>query len=255
LDGCKYLIEKGANAIIALDSSILNNRVNVVQYLITNGADINYALHTSLGHGCLSVDVTKYLINNGANIHANDEYALRVCAKNDLLDIVKYLIANGADIHAGNESALSISIMRSHLYIIKYLIEEKYVNKYMILLLSIEYNKLDILKYLVRKGININANTNEALCHSIKYGNGDIIKYIAKQSINSGRIITIIYNRTKLSFKTKAKQIIEYLIKYSDKITITDNRRKNLTFTIIDNVDDTNGDTINDNVGDNAGDN
>ena len=46
------------------------------------------------------VNIVKYLVDNGANIHADDDCALREAAVNGYLEVVKYLVEKGANIHA-----------------------------------------------------------------------------------------------------------------------------------------------------------
>jgi len=38
----------------------------------------------------------------GANIHARDDYSLRLSVQNGYLEVVKYLVNAGANIHARN---------------------------------------------------------------------------------------------------------------------------------------------------------
>mgnify|MGYP001202680553 CR=1 FL=1 len=70
-----------------------------------------------------NVEVMKYLIDNGADIHANDDYALSCSANNGHLEVVKYLIEQGADVHAYNDAALRSSAYNGHFEVVKYLIE------------------------------------------------------------------------------------------------------------------------------------
>ncbi|AQN68735.1 ankyrin repeat protein [Saudi moumouvirus] len=43
------------------------------------------------------LDVVKYLIKNGADVHANNDRALELASECDYKKIVKYLIKNGAN--------------------------------------------------------------------------------------------------------------------------------------------------------------
>ena len=49
------------------------------------------------------LEVVKYLVENKANIHAKNDYALRLASGNGHLEVVKYLVENGANIHAKND--------------------------------------------------------------------------------------------------------------------------------------------------------
>jgi hypothetical protein len=37
------------------------------------------------------LDIVKFIVDEGANIHAYDDYALRLASRNGCLDVVKYL--------------------------------------------------------------------------------------------------------------------------------------------------------------------
>ena len=53
------------------------------------------------------MEVVKYLVeNHGANIHAGDDWALRMASKYGRLEVVKYLVEHGANIHADYDEAL-----------------------------------------------------------------------------------------------------------------------------------------------------
>ena len=90
---------------------ICEGRLEIIKYLVDNGADIHandeYDLRRAAANGRL--EVVKYLVDNGADIHANDDGALRWAAENGRLEVVKYLIDNGADIHARGDCALNFA--------------------------------------------------------------------------------------------------------------------------------------------------
>ena len=52
------------------------------------------------------VFIEKYLVEKGANIHAKDEYSVRVASKYGHLKVVKYLVEKGGNIHADDENAV-----------------------------------------------------------------------------------------------------------------------------------------------------
>ncbi len=55
----------------------------------------------------------------GADIHAQDNYALRLSAYNGHLSVIKYLIEMGANIHANDDEALITSSENGYLPVIK----------------------------------------------------------------------------------------------------------------------------------------
>ncbi|WIH81251.1 ankyrin repeat domain-containing protein [Brachyspira pilosicoli] len=155
-DMVKFLVEKGADVnakthfeyssvetplLLSLD----NENSSVAEYLINNGADINVTnedgetplMYASKVH---NIKVIELLIQKGADINAFDNYgntALIYGANN--LETVKLLVENGADVnfYKGGSTALISACEYSH-----------------------ERN-IDVIKYLVSKKANINAQDNK----------------------------------------------------------------------------------------------
>ena len=112
----------------------LNDRFNVVKYLIKKGANINVKdnngrilLFTAFYRG--NLEIVKYLIENGADIDAEGAYGdtpLHTVAKNDDFGMVKYLIEKGANIEAKtiNGTPLHTAVRNNNLKMVKYLIEK-----------------------------------------------------------------------------------------------------------------------------------
>ena len=130
LNVIEYLIENGADIHIeddfALRHAAENGQLKIVKYFIKNEADIHahndFALRHAAHNGHL--EVVKYLLEKGANIHVYDDFALRNAAENGHLEIVKYLVENGADIHVYNDYALRLATRNGHLEVVKYLLSK-----------------------------------------------------------------------------------------------------------------------------------
>ena len=72
---------------------------------------------------CIAIsawETFKMLIEKGAD----NNYALRLSAKNGHLEVVKYLIEKGANVHADDDCALRWSAFFGHLEVEKYLLEK-----------------------------------------------------------------------------------------------------------------------------------
>ncbi len=114
------------------------NSNNSNQYLIS-GSDKG-----KLDHVIIS-------LNLGANIHAENDYALRIASQNGHIDIVKYLVElkpDGANIYAQNEYALRFAIKNDHIEVVKYLVGVGTdINKYALQLANY-YTHLSIVQYL-----------------------------------------------------------------------------------------------------------
>ena len=110
----QYLLENGANmannqqsadvTITTFHIAVFSKSLQVVQYLINRGADVNcineycsrwhqYPLLTAIGTGCLQM--VRLLLENGANVNQVDRYhqsPLQLACKYNHHDIVKILI-------------------------------------------------------------------------------------------------------------------------------------------------------------------
>ncbi len=63
----------------------------------------------------------KRLVESGADIHAGDDYALKLASWYNYLEVVKYLVEQGADIHAGNDYVLRWARYNDHTSVAEYL--------------------------------------------------------------------------------------------------------------------------------------
>jgi len=70
------------------------------------------------------IPVLKVSISLGVDIHTDNEYALRINARDGHLEVLKYLVEQAADIHACDEYALLESAENGYLEIVKYLVEQ-----------------------------------------------------------------------------------------------------------------------------------
>ena len=73
---------------------------DTIKYLIKNGADKNDALCISAKNG--NLEMVQYLVENGANIHYKSDFALYLSLRNTHLPVTKYLMKNGANQYASD---------------------------------------------------------------------------------------------------------------------------------------------------------
>ncbi len=118
----KFIISK------LLIIAIKSYNLNIVKYLVSEGADKNQALIEA--SRAYNLDIVKYLISEGADIHAQNDQALINASANvnwpnnsmNLnIDLIEYLISEGADIYAQNNKIL----FNMNFGILNYLIEKK----------------------------------------------------------------------------------------------------------------------------------
>ena len=158
------------------------NDYDMVKFLVEKGADVNAKTHFEYSSVetplLLSLDnenssVAEYLINNGADINVTNEDGetpLMYASKVHNIKVIELLIQKGADINAFNNygnTALIYGV--NNLETVKLLVENGAdVNFYKggstALISACEYSperNIDVIKYLVSKNANINAQDNE----------------------------------------------------------------------------------------------
>ncbi len=106
-----------------------SGNLNVVKFLVENGADINSYYNNPLISACRGdteeggyLPVVKYLISRGANLHVDDDAPLIIASATGNLSIVEYLVDHGADINARNGAALDAAIDSEQIHILQYLL-------------------------------------------------------------------------------------------------------------------------------------
>ena len=175
--------------------------LDIVKYLINNGADVNsmggrgiFSLYTASSKGHL--DIVKYLIDNGADVNLTTNIGLSslyhsIC--NGHLDIVKYLIDNGANFNftkRHDKFSLYSAANSGHLDIIKFLIDNDITLIYKLINMIIEtynYDEDDIK-------INFLINDIHHLIGKLKKSrfSFDILQDLMKLNENPQKIINIL---------------------------------------------------------------
>jgi serine/threonine-protein phosphatase 6 regulatory ankyrin repeat subunit B len=133
-----------------------NGRLEVVKYLIEQGADVNKGneggerpLHYASRHG--HIEVMKILLENGANVSEKGTGCgtpLRWAAENGQIKAAELLLAYGANINQENGSALRAAV---------------------------ENRQFEMVKFLISKGADVNARGNYG-CTALynAYRGGDV---------------------------------------------------------------------------------
>ena len=163
-----------------------------VKKLIKNGnihAEDDFVLRLNAEKGRL--EIVKYLIEQGADIHAKNDYALRLSSQKGHFEVVKFLIEQGADIHVKNDNPLRLSSRFGHFNIVKILIEQGadiHADDDFVLRLNAEKGRLEIVKYLIEQGADIHAKNDYALRMSAEKGHFEIVKYLIEQGADIQKI-------------------------------------------------------------------
>ncbi|KAJ5078069.1 ankyrin repeat protein [Anaeramoeba ignava] len=235
----KLLIEKGADINsktnyneTALHFACKNQNMSfeVTKLLIEKGADINIknsdeetALHNACRNRKIPFEIIKLLVENGADINAKtciidlfgfEEYpALHYAYWNQPFQVVQYLLEKGANVNnTGNDGTTILhsacgnnSISIEH---IEYLIQK-------VLHLACQNNSLEIIKYLVEKGVDINAKTNdnETVLHLACQNNSiEIIKYLVEKGVDINAKTNNNETVLHLACQNNSLEIIKYLV-------------------------------------------
>jgi ankyrin repeat protein len=164
---------------VNLNFAVKLNSVDDVRKLLEKDVNVDnnalsYALRIASEKGYLKI--VKLLLENGANV--NDQYALLTAIKNNYLEITKLLIENGADVNANNGAALAGASQRGHLEIVKLLLSPTVgadVNASKALAVA---SDLEIVKFLIENGADVNANNGVALDYASRNGNLEIVKFL-----------------------------------------------------------------------------
>jgi ankyrin repeat protein len=205
----EYLVayDRRANISAALHIGIMYGNLKTIKYFVNQGVNINIneALRASIEHGY--IHVLRYLVKYGVNLHDNINSMLQYSIRHGHLTVVKYLVELGADIKTDIDSTLKSNMKSGSLGIIRYLIESaggggSGDSNVAVLQLSIQYDRLDVVKYLIK----CNADTDTILRLSIEHDKQNIIRYLIKKGADKGLAL-------RLSIECGRLYIIQYLVK------------------------------------------
>jgi ankyrin repeat protein len=210
----------GINNNKALVESAKHGYLEIVEYLVGEGADVNYNYDKH------------YDDDDGDDDDDGAETALRESIKYGHLEIVKFLIWKGAYVYDGY---FTLSVMHGHLDIVKfldkyvgisrylvcdlvylmgsdkqleiaeYLIEQGICNKELLLF----HGNLEILKILIKYGKDAHAQEDIILRDSAKNGHLGIVKYLVE---NGADIHAINDEALRNSAKNGHLGIVKYLV-------------------------------------------
>ncbi|XP_028417225.1 uncharacterized protein LOC114541509 [Dendronephthya gigantea] len=191
---------KNTNGSTVLHSAVAKGKLEIVKYLVENGADVNRpdidgltVLHTAVSKGTLGI--VKYLVEKGAAVNAiNSKNAdgstvLHSAVAKGKPEIVKYLVENGADVNSTDidgktvlhnavtgskldmntygRTVLHYAVTESTIDIVKYLVENgadvigKTTNGRTVLHSAVTKGTLKVVKYLVENGADINGKNSD----------------------------------------------------------------------------------------------
>lgn len=183
-----------------LIQAIEEEDIDLLRSLLESGEDVHMGDDNPLmlAIDLKNIEMVKLLIEKGANIHARENEAVISSVFTGNLEIAKILMENIEYQQELYHSLLRVSFEENHsIELIKYIMDFC-VDKYDMLILSIEHNSLELVKYLIDQGVDIHVYNEQALQTSIEEGNLEIVQYLIEHGadINNGEIdLNLIYNK------------------------------------------------------------
>jgi ankyrin repeat protein len=105
--------------------AIVSSAIDIVEYLVKNGADLASDNHLAirLASGINSPDILDFLIKSGADPTADDNYPLCMSINMGYAEQVKLLVENGADVSCRDNLPLKLAVWGKNTKILDYLIK------------------------------------------------------------------------------------------------------------------------------------
>lgn len=129
--------------------------------------------------------IVKYLIGKGHNIHAFQDYAIRIAAAKGDMEMTKWLVERGADINAWQGFVLINPIRNGHFEVAKYLIKQGsdiHAQGDEALKAAVENGDINMVKYLVEHGANIHVDEDLPLRIAQQHGFTEISAYLQSRN-------------------------------------------------------------------------
>jgi len=175
-DIVKFLIDKGILAVIDIEDAarlaIANRRLDILELLAGSIRSKNSTLLLLSVRNNAGLDIIKFLIDNGADIHVNEEELLKTSVKKGDFDLFMLLVKSGADISVlSNEFVENINML-------KFLIDKGAVSVNKELLMAIDNANYTLVEYL----LNITTyNSKDLIRLANKKGLWNIAKLIEEK--------------------------------------------------------------------------
>jgi len=151
----KYVVEDGADVNAgngaALDNAVLDNNIEIVEFLLDYGASANLrSKQEATVNNVQSFEVLKLLISKGAEITPR---VFKTLVEDE--DAVKFCLDNGLDANFNDNMPMRIAIKNGKMNLVK-MLEEYNVKsdnrRQMNTKHAAEYDRWDILEYFLKKG-------------------------------------------------------------------------------------------------------
>lgn len=184
LDGVKYLIQQdiSISTFTEYTMSLIagNGHLPIIEYLFPFNQHLQYQQTISSASSQEHWDIVKFLISKGMeDVYS---YAIYSAVEKDNLEMVKYLVLRHEHIGKGYYDQCFVNYKNDikHSSSIQFLIS-KIEDKNTYLYLGCRLGNLNLVKYLISQGTDIQKNANELLCLSFLHGHFEVGKYLIEQ--------------------------------------------------------------------------
>ena len=163
-----------------------------------------------------NIEYSKQQLIDKINQHPN--YKVRNKALQDLELINESVYTDFIDVHTENNDALRWAAEKGDIDMVKFLVEKGAdinANDGLALFLAANIGNYDMVKYLVEKGADIHACNDSALCCAAENGSLDVLKFLVEKGAD------INANGSVLAWAVYSKNLdmIEYLVEQGADIS------------------------------------
>lgn len=215
-----------------LEIAINNNALEVVKFLVENGADLYYCSDSQwntlleIAADCGHLDILKYLIENGFDkkIFLNDNSLIYAASRN-FTEIIKYLVEQGKDIE---QKQKAVPVMQ-HYYpdgdcYTENISEEQKLNTIgpNALRMAAQENSIESVKLLCKLGANVNVDDGfgTPLYSAAGEGNLEIVKILLEYGADINCVNENNVTPYHIAICYGHKEVAEYLLSCGADTTI-----------------------------------
>jgi len=130
------------------------------------------------------LEAMELAVQHGADIHADNDYALRVASENGHVSVVQFLVEVGhADVHADDDGALNVASLYGHLAIVQFLVEHGanvHACDDAALHVASQNGHLAVVQFLVTQGANVHALDENALSVASRNGHLPVVQFLVE---------------------------------------------------------------------------